>query len=199
LVSVPSKLSRLQFPPGPVLAERCPDGFGDLANVGYPMVERSAELSTAYGRNGLAVAAAVGCALGITIDDYVFMDMGGISDLSDGVGGVTIELDRAEDIPLNVADPTRPAPPRVGPGEVRMDGPLAIGCAQRRYADSGTTARGRCHCRVELMAIRTRRSITALIPHIRPPCESDGPLLVLHGLRWSRTAGAGWSHTRRWS
>jgi LCP family protein required for cell wall assembly len=148
VVSVPRNLGRLQFPPGSALAERYPDGFGDLANAVYPMVERSAELSDVYGRDGLsapalAVTEAVGYSLGITIDDYVFMDMGGFSDLIDAVGGVTMQLDRAYDIPPNVADPTRPVPPRIGPGEVSMDGPLAMGYARTRYTDSDVARMGR--------------------------------------------------------
>jgi LCP family protein required for cell wall assembly len=148
VVSVPRNLGRMQFPPGSVLAERYPDGFGDLANAIYPTVDRSSELSAAYGRDGLsapalAVTEAVGYSLGITIDDFVFMDLGGFSDLIDAVGGVTIELDRAHDIPPNVADPTRPVPPRIGPGEVSMDGPLAMGYARTRYADSDIGRMGR--------------------------------------------------------
>jgi LCP family protein required for cell wall assembly len=148
LVSVPRNLARMQFPPDSILAQRYPDGFGDLANAIYPVVERSAELSAAYGRDGLsapalAVTEAVGYSLGITIDDYVFMDMGGFSDLIDAIGGVTMQLDRAYDIPPNVADPTRPVPPRIGPGEVSMDGPLAMGYARTRYTDSDVARMGR--------------------------------------------------------
>ena len=106
------------------------------------------QLSAAYGRDGLsapalAVTEAVGYSLGITIDDYVFMEMGGFSGLIDAIGGITMQLDRAYDIPPNVADPTRPVPARIGPGVVWMDGPIAMGYARTRYADSDIGRMGR--------------------------------------------------------
>jgi LCP family protein required for cell wall assembly len=150
LVSVARNLNRMQFPPGTALAERYPGGFPDLANAIFTMVERDGRLMEAYTVADLhppavALSQAIGHSLAVTIDDYFFVDMEGFSDVVDAVGGVTLELDREYPIPPNVADPSRPVPPSVGPGVVVMDGPLATGYARTRALDSdiGRTTRQR--------------------------------------------------------
>jgi LCP family protein required for cell wall assembly len=150
LVSVPRNMMWMRFPPGSPLSDRYPDGFSDLANSVFTTVERSTDLSAAYSRDGLfapavAVAEAVGYSLRVMIDDFLFVDLRGFSDLIDAVGGVTISLDRAYSIPPNVADPSRPVSSSIGPGRVWMDGPLAMGYARTRYVDSdvGRTSRQR--------------------------------------------------------
>ena len=150
LVSVARNLNRMQFPPATVLAERYPGGFPDLANAIFTAVERDPALMEAYSTQGLhppavALSQAIGYSLGVTVDDYFFVDLEGFSDVIDAVGGVTLELDREYPIPPNRADPSRPVPPTVGPGVVWMDGPLATGYARTRALDSdiGRTTRQR--------------------------------------------------------
>lgn len=141
LVSVPRNLMRLRFPPGTLMADRFPNGFGDLANAVYPYVANNADVAAAYERADLsppavAVSEGVGHSLGVQVDDYVFVDMFGFLQLIDALGGVTLELDTTVPLPPNIEGATRDIPTQIGPGVVHMDGTLAIAYARTRYADS---------------------------------------------------------------
>ncbi|MEX2625233.1 MAG: LCP family protein [Ilumatobacteraceae bacterium] len=141
IVSVPRNLTRLRFPPGTVLADRFPDGFGDLANAVYPYVANNADVALGFevadlSPPAVAVAQGVGHSLGVRVDDYVFVDMFGFLELIDSLGGVTIELDTVVPLPPNIVGATRDIPSEIGPGPVEMDGTLAIAYARTRYADS---------------------------------------------------------------
>lgn len=141
LISVPRNLTRLQFPPGTTMAERFPNGFGDLANAVYPYVANNADMALGFDMEGLSPAAVataqgVGYSLDVRIDDYVFVDMFGFLELIDVLGGVTLELDTTVPLPPNIEGATRPIPTEIGPGVVDMDGTLAIAYARTRYADS---------------------------------------------------------------
>jgi len=150
LISVARNLAGVQFPEGSALADRYPTGFTDLANAIFTVVERSSELSLSYQLGDLyppavAVSQALGYSLGVTVDDYLFVDLGGFSDLIDAVGGVRLELDSRYPLPPNLSDLSRPLPASIGPGLVLMDGPIATGYARTRETDSdvGRTARQR--------------------------------------------------------
>lgn len=141
LVSVPRNLTRLQFPPGTVMAQRFPSGFGDLTNAVYPYVQNNADVALDFDVGGLspaavAVAQGVGYSLDVRIDDYVFLDMFGFMELVDALGGVTIDLETSVPLPPNIVGAKRPIPSEIGPGRVDMDGTLAIAYARTRYADS---------------------------------------------------------------
>ncbi len=156
IVSVPRNLTRLRFPPGTMMADRFPNGFGDLANAVYPYVANNADVARAYETADLspaavAVAQGVGYSLDVQVDDYVFVDMFGFLELIDVLGGVTVELDTTVPLPPNIEGAKRDIPTEVGPGVIHMDGTLAIAYARTRYADSD-------YGRME----RQRRLLTAL-------------------------------------
>lgn len=144
MVSVPRNLMRLQSPPGSPMAQRFPDGFGDLANAMYPYVHNNADITPVssggefdgLSREAVVVAQAIGHSLDVRIDDYVFVDMFGFLELIDALGGVTVHLDRTEPLPPNIEGAKRPIPGQIGPGPVELDGTLAIAYARTRYADS---------------------------------------------------------------
>ncbi|TVR21862.1 MAG: LytR family transcriptional regulator [Ilumatobacter sp.] len=141
LVSVPRNLTRLRFPPGTTMAERFPDGFGDLANSIYPYVQNNADVALDFDIGGLsppavAMAQSIGYSLDTRIDDYVFVDMFGFLEVVDALGGVTLELDTVVPLPPNIEGAKRPIPTEIGPGRVDLDGTLAIAYARSRYADS---------------------------------------------------------------
>lgn len=144
LVSVPRNLIGLRFPPGSPLAERYPDGFGDLANAVFPVVQHDDALHAQYGARAdlaelpgaLAVVEGVGYTLDITIDDYLFMDLVGFSDVIDALGGVEVDLADRYTLPVNEVDFDRPVPDAIGPGRILMDGALAVTYARTRLDDS---------------------------------------------------------------
>lgn len=140
LVSIPRNLTRLQFPPGTPMASEFPNGFTDLANAVFPYVSTREHLMEHYSRDGLqgeavALAEGIGYSLDVEIDDYALVNMQGFADIIDAVGGVTIEV--GSSIPLPPTLPgERPLPPTIGPGQVDMDGALAIAYVRSRAADS---------------------------------------------------------------
>ncbi len=147
LLSIPRNLTRLQFPPGSPLADRFPDGFGDLANAVFTYVSGRPELVEHYGAGGLqaepvAMSQALGYSLDVEIDDFALVNMQGFTEVIDAVGGVQLEL--AGEVPLPPSLPgERTLPSSIGPGVIDMDGAMAIGYARSRSADSDYERMGR--------------------------------------------------------
>jgi polyisoprenyl-teichoic acid--peptidoglycan teichoic acid transferase len=163
LVSVPRNLTRLRFPPGTPMADRFPNGFGDLANAVYPYVQNNADMALGFDIEGLsppavAMAQSVGYSLDVRIDDYVFVDMYGFLEVVDALGGVTLDLASTVPLPPNIEGAKRPIPTEIGPGRVDLDGTLAIAYARTRYADSDY---GRMQRQRELMAALASQTSTA--------------------------------------
>jgi LCP family protein required for cell wall assembly len=147
LVSIPRNLTRLQFPPGSPLAGSFPDGFDDLANAVFPHVSTRPELMDVYGVDGLqgeavALSTALGYSLDVEIDDYALVNMQGFTEVIDAVGGVTLGLSQSVPLPPSLPG-ERPLPASVGPGDVDMDGALAIAYVRSRSADSDYQRMGR--------------------------------------------------------
>lgn len=148
LVSVPRNLERLRFPPGTALADRFPQGFDNLTNALYPYVSARDDLRAGYvlgalPPEALALTHGLGHSLGVTIDDFVLVNMVGFADLVDAIGGVTLELDRRVALPPSPAGAKYPVPPSIGPGFVQLDGTLSLAYARTRYADSDYQRMGR--------------------------------------------------------
>ncbi len=147
LVSIPRNLTRLEFPPGSPLAAAFPDGFDDLANAVFPYVSTHPDLVEHYGASGLqpeavALSEAIGYSLDVEIDDFALVNMQGFTEVIDAVGGVTLEL--SSNVPLPPSLPgERPLPASIGPGQVDMDGAMAIAYARSRSADSDYQRMGR--------------------------------------------------------
>lgn len=141
LISISRNLLMLRFPPGTPLADLYPAGFPELANAVYPITSNDRELRNFYGAGGrspgmVATAQALGYSLGVTIDDVVLIDMQGLLDLIDALGGVTVEVARELTMPGNVPGAKHELPPTIGPGVIEMDGTLALGYVRSRHDDS---------------------------------------------------------------
>lgn len=147
LVSIPRNLTRVQFPPATPLADTFPNGFDDLANAVFPYVSTRDELMTHYSRDGLqaeavALSEALGYSLGIQVDDFALVNMQGFTEVIDAVGGVTLELATSIELPPSLPG-ERELPSSIGPGQVDMDGAMAIAYSRSRYADSDYQRMGR--------------------------------------------------------
>jgi len=148
MVSVPHNLNRVHFPEGSAMAAEFPKGFDGLANAIYPYVFTHEEIAATYARGELqpeavALASGLGHSFDITIDDYVLANMQGFLELVDVLGGVTLTLDERIPMPGNVPGAKRDYPPYIGPGEVEMDGTVALGFARSRSGDSDYGRMGR--------------------------------------------------------
>ena len=148
MVSVPRNLNLVHFPPGSAMAEEFPKGFDGLANAIYPYVFTHEEIAATYARGELqpeavALASGLSYSLDITIDDYVLVNMQGFLELVDVLGGVTLTLDERIPMPGNVPGAKHDYPPYIGPGEVEMDGTVALGFARSRSGDSDYGRMGR--------------------------------------------------------
>ena len=148
MVSVPRNLNRVQFPPGSAMANEFPKGFDGLANAIYPYVYTHEDVAASYLRGELqpeavALASGLSYSFNIAIDDYVLVNMQGFLELVDVLGGVTMTLDEKVPMPGNVPGAKHDYPPYIGPGEVEMDGTIALGFARSRSGDSDYGRMGR--------------------------------------------------------
>jgi LCP family protein required for cell wall assembly len=143
LVSIPRNLQNLQFSPGTTMAEHYPDGFDDLANAVYPEVANDVELTDALGGDdspvppGIqALMQGISYSFGVTIDDYLLINMCGFVSVVDAIGGITIDVEGELPMPGGVSCSNYRLEPTIGPGPVYMDGTKALGYVRSRAADS---------------------------------------------------------------
>ncbi len=163
MVSIPRNLRGLEFPDGSPLHDQFPRGFDDLTNAVYPYVYAHPDIAAQYLRGALApeaVALATGIAhsMQVTIHDYVLVNMQGFLDLIDALGGVTVTLDKRIPMPGNVPGAKYRYPDLIGPGEVDLDGTLALGYVRSRAADSDYSRMGRQRHLLEQLAAQTTGS-----------------------------------------
>jgi polyisoprenyl-teichoic acid--peptidoglycan teichoic acid transferase len=141
LISIPRNLEELSFRPGTALAKKFPKGFDDLANAIYATVDTDKSLRAAYSANGLdpgavALVDTISYNMNVTIDDYALINMAGFVKLVDAVGGVTVTLGGKIPLPGQPPGSYYKTPKTIGPGEVYMDGTMALGFVRSRVADS---------------------------------------------------------------
>jgi len=163
MVSIPRNLRGLEFPDGSPMHVEFPRGFDDLTNAVYPYVYAHPDIAAQYLRGALApeaVALATGIAhsMQVTIHDYVLVNMQGFLDLIDALGGVTVTLDKRIPMPGNVPGAKYRYPDLIGPGEVDLDGTLALGYVRSRAADSDYSRMGRQRHLLEQLAAQTTGS-----------------------------------------
>lgn len=160
MVSVPRNLRNVQFPDGSGMHDEFSKGFKDLANAIYPYVYSHPDVAARYVRGDLApeaVALVTGLSysMDVTIDDYVLVNMQGFLEIVDALGGVTVTLDKKIPMPGNVPGAKYQYPPTIGPGEVKLDGTLALGYVRSRAADSDYRRMGRQRDLLERLAAQT--------------------------------------------
>ena len=157
MISVPRNLQGVKFPDGSAMHDEFSKGFKDLANAIYPYVYSHPDVAARYLRGDLApeaVALVTGLSysMDVTIDDYVLVNMQGFLEIVDALGGVTVTLDKKIPMPGNVPGAKHPYPPTIGPGEVELDGTLALGYVRSRAADSDYRRMGRQRDLLEKLA-----------------------------------------------
>ncbi len=150
VVSVPRNLERLPMPPGP-LRTRFPSGFDDLANALYPYVDTHPELGLDPAES---VKGSLAQLLGIPIDNYVLVDMAGFTKIIDALGGVDIDLSSRVPLVPDIDGKTMEAP-AVGPGEVHMNGAMALAYSRTRELDSDYARMQRQRCLLAAVARET--------------------------------------------
>jgi LCP family protein required for cell wall assembly len=146
LVSVPRNLARLPMPEG-VLRDKFPKGWTDIANAFYGYVQRNPSLGDGSDQAGAnALKGALAEALGVPIDNYVLVDMGGFIDVIDALGGVELTLSKRIPSPGNPYEAKHGVPAFLGPGPVRLDGTTALAYARSREGDSDYRRMERQRC-----------------------------------------------------
>jgi polyisoprenyl-teichoic acid--peptidoglycan teichoic acid transferase len=166
MVSVPRNLTKLEFPPGTLLADRYPQGFDDLVNALYVAVDNDTELNAAYSvsdtKPGIrALMEGLSWTLGVNIDDYVMVNSCAFVKVVDAIGGVTIDLDKELPMPSKLPCSNYRLTPTIGPGETYMDGTKALGYVRSRTADSDYQRMDRQ--RTLLQSIASQIGITDLL------------------------------------
>jgi LCP family protein required for cell wall assembly len=160
MVSIPRNLRGVKFPEGSAMHDEFSKGFKDLANAIYPYVYSHPDVAVKYLRGDLApeavaLASGLSYSMDVTIDDYVLVNMQGFLEIVDALGGVTVTLDKKIPMPGNVPGAKHPYPPTIGPGEVELDGTLALGYVRSRAADSDYRRMGRQRDLLEKLAAQT--------------------------------------------
>ena len=146
MVSVPRNLARLPMPEGP-LRDKFPKGWTDLANAVYPYVASHAAAGDGTEQAPEhAVTGALAEALGVPIDNYVLVDMGGFIDVIDALGGVDLMLSKQIPAPGNPYEAKHPVRPWFGPGPVHLDGTDALAYSRSREGDSDYRRMERQRC-----------------------------------------------------
>ncbi len=147
MISVPRNLTQLPFPPGTPLAEQFPRGFTDLANAVYPYVHSRPALAGG-GADAGAQAIKLGIAqlLGVPIQYYVLVDMGGFISVVDALGGIDVTITKRVPAPGNPSEAKHTVPKWFEKGTQHLDGTLALSYARSRHADSDYQRMGRQRC-----------------------------------------------------
>jgi len=163
MISIPRNLRGLEFPDGSPMHDEFPRGFDDLTNAVYPYVYAHPDIAAQYLRGDLApeviaLASGIAHSMNVTIHDYVLVNMQGFLDLIDALGGVTVTLDKRIPMPGNVPGAKYRYPDLIGPGEVQLDGTLALGYVRSRAADSDYSRMGRQRHLLEQLAAQTSGS-----------------------------------------
>jgi len=163
MISIPRNMGRLKFPEGSAMAKEFPKSFNGLANAIYPYVYSHPDIAAQYLRGSLApeavaLASAISYSMDVTIHDYVLVNMQGFIEIIDALGGVTVTLDKKIPMPGNVPGAKSKYPPIIGPGEVEMDGTMALGYVRSRAADSDYSRMGRQRRLLETLASQTSGS-----------------------------------------
>lgn len=146
LVSVPRNLARLPVPEG-ALRAKFPKGWNDLANAFYGYVARNPSLGDGTEQAPAnALKGALAEALGVPIDNYVLVDMGGFIDVIDALGGVDLSIGKAVPAPGNPYEAKHAVRAWFGPGRVHLDGTDALSYARSREGDSDYRRMERQRC-----------------------------------------------------
>jgi LCP family protein required for cell wall assembly len=157
LFSLPRNLRDVPFPAGSKLAALYPDGFsgtGDDAEYFLNAVYRNIPalhpgiLGHTDNEGADAVKLAVSATLGIRVDYYVLVNLGGFRQLVDAIGGITVNINEPVAIGGNT-DAGIPPDDYLQPGpDQRLDGFQALWFTRGRYGSTDYKRMERQRCAI---------------------------------------------------
>lgn len=155
LLSLPRNLEGVPFTPGTPMAKRFPNGFDDLLDAVYTYASDDPSVAPKGAANpGAAVLEqTVGHILGLQIDNYVLVNLGGFRRIVNALGGVTVRVERR--IPIGGIGPNGEAVKPTGyiePGLQKLDGEKALWYGRSRTNSDDYVRMGRQRCLLGAMA-----------------------------------------------
>jgi len=155
LLSLPRNLEGVPFAPGTPMAKRFPHGFDDLLDAVYTYASNDPTVAPKGVANpGAAVLEqTVGHILGLQIDNYVLVNLGGFRRIVNALGGVTVRVERR--IPIGGIGPNGEAVRPTGyirPGLQKLDGEQALWYGRSRTNSDDYVRMGRQRCLLGAMA-----------------------------------------------
>jgi LCP family protein required for cell wall assembly len=163
LFSLPRNLRRVPFQEGSKLAELYPDGFTDgssepNANYFLNAVYRDVPalhpgvLGRSDNEGADAVKLAVSGALGLRVDYYLLVNLGGFRQLVDAIGGITVNINEPVPIGGNT-DAGIPPDDYLQPGpNQHLDGFQALWYTRGRYGSTDYKRMARQRCAINAIA-----------------------------------------------
>jgi LCP family protein required for cell wall assembly len=196
LFSLPRNLRDVPFQPGSKLAELYPNGFTDgssepNANYFLNAVYRDVPLMHpgVLGRSDNegadAVKLAVAGALGIRVDYYVLVNLGGFRQLVDAMGGITVNINEPVPIGGNT-DAHIPPDSYLQPGpHQKLNGFEALWYTRGRYGSTDYKRMERQRCAINAIAaeaspIKMLKRYTKLARASKEIVRTDIPRKLLH-------------------
>ncbi|HET9654461.1 MAG TPA: LCP family protein [Kineosporiaceae bacterium] len=190
LVSLPRNLQRVPFPPGSPAAAVFPDGFSCLNPAAHANTECLLNSLWTWGdahqnlypgdkHPGLtATVQGVEQVTGLTIDDYVMLNLQGFADAVDALGGVDVTVTQRLPIGGSVEHPV--ATSWLQPGRQHLNGYQALWFARSRWSTDDPDRMARQRCLVSALArqvdpVRLGASLPKLLP-LGPNLMTSVPL-----------------------
>jgi LCP family protein required for cell wall assembly len=196
LFSLPRNLRSVPFQPGSKLAALYPNGFTDgssepNANYFLNAVYRDVPLmhpgilGRSDNEGADAVKLAVAGALGIRVDYYVLVNLGGFRQLVDAMGGITVNIN--EPVPIGGNTDAHILPDdylQPGPNQ-RLDGFEALWFTRGRYGSTDYKRMERQRCAINAIAaeaspIKMLKRYTKLARASKEIVRTDIPRKLLH-------------------
>lgn len=151
--NVPRNWRHLTFPDGTPAALRWPDGYPEIANEIYGLGQRAPELfPDVEDPAGHAIKSVLAELTGLPIQYYVLIDMQGLVNVIDLLGGIDIHVTEA--INDRIRPITEGGPPIdivVEPGKRHLDGLTTLGYVRSRRGNSDYHRMARQRCVVEAL------------------------------------------------
>jgi LCP family protein required for cell wall assembly len=194
LFSLPRNLRDVPFPAGSKLAALYPDGFsgsGGEAEYFLNAVYRNIPalhpgiLGRTDNEGADAVKLAVSATLGIPVDYYVLVNLGGFRQLVDAIGGITVNINEPVPIGGNT-DAGIPPDDYLQPGaDQRLDGFQALWFTRGRYGSTDYKRMERQRCAINAIVaeadpVTVLRRYTGLAKASKRIVRTDIPRQLLH-------------------
>ena len=182
MIGIPRNLQRARFA-SEAAQRRFPRGFNSLANQIYSYGENHPQLWPDSDRPGAAAIMEVASEyLGIPIHHYALVDLTGLVDVIDTLGGVDIDVtERINDEIRTIEKGGSSTRIDVRPGPHHFDGKTALAYVRARRGSSDYRRMSRQRCLLAALADQTdvltlARAFSGLAPVIARSVDTDVPL-----------------------